>query len=80
MSFFATWLLFCFLTSSLMSFCVWWEMKNGTTVAEKTLTLQTFLSGLFFCICPLINILSFVFTAWFFIEHVAPNIVLIRKP
>lgn len=76
---FATYLLFVFLAGSVLSFCTYFEMTHATLENEKTLTLQNLLIGIAVTLCPVINILAFFFGAWYFIEEVAPKIVVFRK-
>lgn len=79
MSFFATYVLFVFLAGATLSFCTYFEMKHGTTETEKTLTLANLLIGVALTLCPVINILAFLFGAWYFISEVAPKIVVFKK-
>lgn len=79
MSLLATWLLFVFLAGITLSFCTYFEMKHGKTESEKTLTLSNLLIGIALTLCPVINILAFLFGAWYFIEEVAPKIVVFKK-
>jgi hypothetical protein len=79
MSFFLLYLACVLLTGGMLGFCTYYEMKHATLESEKTLTLSNLLIGLTVTLCPVINILAFLFGAWYFIEQVAPNIVVFRK-
>lgn len=79
MSFFAIWVLFSILTGAVLSFCTWWEMSHPTFEEHKVLKLDSLLLGIFFTLCPIIQILAFLFGAWFFIENIAPDIVVFKK-
>lgn len=79
MSYFATWILFSILTGALLSFCTWWEMTHPTFDEHKELKLSSLLVGIFVTFCPIIQIPAFLFAGWFFLENVAPNVVVFRK-
>lgn len=79
MSFLATYIMFVLLAGITLGFCSYFEMKHATLENEKTLTLSDLLIGIAVTLCPVINILAFLFGGWYFLSEVAPKIVVFKK-